>query len=91
MEENMGIKRIKCIFCGKTTTVHKVKTKKKVNDKVITLINSPVHFCKKCKETFLSKEAQDMFDYIKSNGLEKKAIMFDYDILERDKQKLHKG
>jgi YgiT-type zinc finger domain-containing protein len=78
------IKRIKCMFCGKLNTVHKRRAKKKVNDKVVTLINAPVHYCKDCKETFLSKEAQEVFEYIKSNGLERKNIMFDYDILEKE-------
>jgi YgiT-type zinc finger domain-containing protein len=87
MEEKMDIKRIKCIFCGKTTTVHKIKAKKKINDKIITLINTPVHFCKECKETFLSREAQDVLEYIKSNSLERKTIMFDYEMVDRDRQK----
>ena len=85
----MDIKRIKCMFCSRGTTLHRIKAKKKVNDKIITLVNAPVHYCKDCKETFLSKEAQEVFEYVRSNGLEKRTIMFDFDQLYKEIEKVN--
>lgn len=75
------VKLIKCLFCGKTTTLHRINAQKKINGKVITLSNAPVYYCAPCKETFVSKEAQDVFSHVKDKGLENKSILFNFDDL----------
>ena len=70
---------VKCMFCKKTTTIHIINANKRINDKVITMKNSPVYYCADCKETFISKETQDAFDYIKTKNLHGKALLFDFD------------
>ena len=74
---------IKCLFCGKPTTIHKINAQKKINGKVVTLTNAPVYFCADCKETFLPKETQDVFTYIKERNLDNKLILFSFDELSR--------
>ncbi len=70
---------IKCLFCGKKTTLHRINAQRKINDKVVTLTNAPVYYCAPCKETFISKEAQDTFNSIRDKGLENKGIMYNFD------------
>jgi len=70
---------IKCIFCGKATTIHKINAQKKIRSKVVTLSGAPVYYCTPCKETFLSKEAQDCFRFIQDRSLEDKSILYNFD------------
>lgn len=70
---------LKCMFCGKTTTIHKISVKRKIGEKIVTVTNAPVYYCADCKETFLSKEVQDFFSYIRKNGLQEKTILFNFD------------
>ncbi|MCX8131807.1 MAG: YgiT-type zinc finger protein [Clostridia bacterium] len=74
---------IKCLFCGKPTTLHRINAQKKINNKIVTLSNAPVYYCAPCKETFLSKETQDVFNYIRDMGLENKSILFNFDDLSK--------
>jgi YgiT-type zinc finger domain-containing protein len=69
---------IKCLFCGKPTTIHNINAQKKIKGKVITLSNAPVYYCEGCDETYLSSEAQDVFAFIRDKGLESRSIMFDF-------------
>ena len=73
------MKIIKCLFCGKNTTIHCINAQKKIKGKVVTLANSPVYYCSDCKETFTSKEVQDVFRYIQDRGMEEKNILFQFD------------
>ncbi|NJD01871.1 MAG: YgiT-type zinc finger protein [Ruminiclostridium sp.] len=73
------VKIIKCLFCGKPTTLHNINVQKKIRGKVITLSNAPVYYCQPCKETFQAKETQDVFRYIYDNNLDEKLILFNYD------------
>jgi YgiT-type zinc finger domain-containing protein len=73
------MRQIKCMFCGKSTTIHNIVTQKKVNGKLITLKNSPVYYCKDCDETFMSKEVQDVFNYIKDRRLDEKSILYEFE------------
>lgn len=73
------MKVIKCLFCGKNTTIHIINSQKKIKGKVVTLTNAPVYYCDQCKETFTSKEVQDVFRYIQDKGMEDKAILFNFD------------
>lgn len=77
------MKAIKCIFCHKATTIYKINAQKKINGKVVTVTNSPVYYCKDCDETFLSKEAQDVFNYIKDRNLDAKSILYDFDEISK--------
>lgn len=70
---------IKCLFCGKPTTFHRINAQKKLNGKVITLSEAPVFYYKDCDETFISKEAQDVFSYIKDKNLDSKKVLFNFD------------
>ncbi len=70
---------IKCLYCGKTTTLHRINAQKKINNKTITLTNAPVYYCASCDETYISKEAQDVFNHIRDEGLDSKRILFDFD------------
>lgn len=70
---------IKCLFCGKPTTIHQINAQKKINGKVVTLSNAPVYYCKPCDETYLSKEAQDVFSYIRDRNLDAKSIIYNFD------------
>ncbi len=73
------MKIIRCLFCGKNTTLHNINAQKKMRGKVITLTNAPVYYCSECKETFMSKEAQDIFRYIQDRSLDAKSILFSYE------------
>lgn len=73
------MKIIKCLFCSKNTTIHRIHSKKKIKGKIITLMNAPVYYCDKCKETFTSKEVQDVFRYIQDKGLYESCILFHYE------------
>lgn len=73
------MKIIKCMFCGKNTTLHCINAKKSIRGKVITLTNAPVYYCDSCKETFLSKETQDVFMYIQDRSLDAKYILFNFE------------
>ncbi len=74
---------IKCLFCGKNTSIHSINAQKKINGKIITLTNAPVYYCDSCKETFLSKETQDVFRYIQDRSLEHKSILFNYEDMSK--------
>ncbi len=54
------MKAIRCLFCDRTTTVHHINAQKRIKGKIVTLTNAPVYYCAHCKETFLSKETQDV-------------------------------
>ena len=73
------MKIIKCLFCGKNTVIHNINAQKKIKGKIITLSNAPVYYCDTCKETFTSKEVQDVFRYIQDRGLEEKGLLFNFD------------
>lgn len=73
------MKLIRCLFCSKPTTINRINIKKKVNGKVVTLTNAPVYYCEHCKETFVSKEAQDVLINIRERRLDEKNILFDFD------------
>ena len=77
------MKIIKCMFCGKPTTIHKINAQKKVKGRVLTLTNAPVYYCAECKETFLSKEAQDVFRYIQDRNLDERTMLFNFDDLSK--------
>jgi YgiT-type zinc finger domain-containing protein len=70
---------IRCFFCEKPTVLQIKSIQKWIGGKKITLAEAPVYFCKECNETFHSKEVQDAFQYIKSNGLQNKSILFRFD------------
>ncbi len=74
---------IKCMFCGKNTTIHTINAQKKIRGKIVTLTNAPVYYCSSCKETFLSKETQDVFRYIQDRSLEEKYILFNYEEMSK--------
>ena len=69
----------KCLFCSRLTTLDKININKKVNGKTITLTNAPVYYCAICKETFISKEAQDVLTEIRERRLGEKKILFNFD------------
>lgn len=73
------MKIVKCLFCSKTTTLNRINIKKKINGKTITLTNAPVYYCISCKETFISKEAQDVLTDIRERGLDEKKMLFNFD------------
>lgn len=77
------MKTIKCLFCGNVTTIHNINAQKKIRGKIVTLTNSPVYYCENCKETFLSKEAQDVFRYVQDRGLEERNILFNFDDMSK--------
>lgn len=77
------MKIIKCMFCSRTTSVHIINAQKKIKGKVITLTNAPVYYCEQCKETFTSKEVQDVFRYIQDRNLDDKNILFNYEEMSR--------
>jgi YgiT-type zinc finger domain len=77
------LKIIKCLYCGKPTTVHNINVQKKIRGKIITLSGAPVYYCQPCKETFLAKETQDVFRYISDRSLDEKLILFNYDELSK--------
>ncbi|TYQ13193.1 UNVERIFIED_CONTAM: YgiT-type zinc finger domain-containing protein [Acetivibrio alkalicellulosi] len=77
------MKIIKCLFCSKPTSINKINIKKKINGKVVTLTNAPVYYCEKCKETFISKEAQDVLIAIREKNLDKKNVLFNYEDLKK--------
>lgn len=74
---------IKCLFCGKKTTIHNINSQKKIRGKMITLTNAPVYYCDNCKETFTSKEVQGVFRYIQDRSLDEKCILFDFDDMSK--------
>ena len=74
---------IRCLFCSKATSFHKINAQKKINGKIITVTNSPVYYCADCKETFLSKEAQGVFDYVRDRGLGEKGLLFNFEDLTK--------
>jgi YgiT-type zinc finger domain-containing protein len=74
---------IKCLFCGKNTSIHYINAQKKIKGKIITLTNAPVYYCDTCKETFTSKEVQDVFRYIQDRNLEESKLMFSYDDMSK--------
>lgn len=78
------MKTIKCLFCSKQTTFHRINAQKKIRNKVVTISNSPVFFCSECKETFLSSEAQEVFSFVRDRGLDAKGIMFNFDQLVKE-------
>ena len=73
------MKIIKCFFCGKQTTIHFINAQKKIKGKIVTMTNAPVYYCDNCKETFTSKEVQDVFRYIQDRGLDEKNMLFNFD------------
>lgn len=73
------MKIIKCLFCGKPTTIHKINAQKKINGKTVTITDAPVYYCAQCDETFISKEAQDVFNHIRDRNLEARAILYNFD------------
>lgn len=77
------MKVIRCLFCNQNTTIHFISAQKKIKGKVITLTNAPVYYCSQCKETFLSKETQDVFRYIQDRSLDEKCILFNYDDMSK--------
>lgn len=81
------MKIIKCLFCGKPTTIHKISVQKKINGKVVTLTNAPVYYCKPCDETFLAKETQDVLGYVRDRNLDARSILFNFDDLTKKMDK----
>jgi YgiT-type zinc finger domain-containing protein len=77
------MKLIKCIYCGKQTSVHNINVQKKIRGKVITLSSAPVYYCQPCNETFLAKETQDVFRYIQDNNLDDKLMMFNFESMSK--------
>ena len=77
------MKIIKCMFCGKNTSIHLINAQKKIRGKIITLANAPVYYCESCNETFTSKETQDVFRYIQDRSLDDKCILFNYDDMSK--------
>ncbi len=73
------IKSIKCIYCSKPTTIHNINAQKKINGKIVTISKAPVYYCQSCDETFISKEAQDVFRYIQDRNLDARGILFNFD------------
>ncbi len=73
------MKVIRCLFCSNSTTIQRISVKKKINDKTITLTNAPVFYCSNCKETFISKEAQDILIEIREKRLDQKKMLFNFD------------
>jgi YgiT-type zinc finger domain-containing protein len=80
------MKSIKCFFCEKPAVSQRKNLERRINGKNITLSDAPVYYCADCNETFLSKEVQDAFRYIKENGLENNSVSFRfYEILRKIK------
>jgi YgiT-type zinc finger domain-containing protein len=77
------MKIIKCMFCGKSTSIHIINAQKKIKGKIITLTNAPVYYCDSCHETFVSKEVQDVFRYIQDRKLEDRSILFNYEEMSK--------
>jgi YgiT-type zinc finger domain-containing protein len=77
------MKILKCLFCSKPTTLDKINIKKKINAKTITLTNAPVYYCTTCKETFISKEAQDVLIEIRERRLDEKKLLFNFDEMKK--------
>ena len=77
------MKIIKCLFCGKQTTIHNINAQKKIRGKIITLAGAPVYYCQPCNETFQSKETQDVFRYISDRNLDEKLILFNYEDMSK--------
>ncbi len=77
------MKSIRCLYCGKDTTIHKINAQKRIKGKVVTIKNAPVYYCAPCNETFLSKETQDVFRYIQERNLEDRSVLYDYDDMAR--------
>lgn len=77
------MRAIKCMFCGKNTSKHTINAQKKIKGKIVTLTNAPVYYCADCKETFLSKETQDVFRYIQDRSLEEKYILFNFEDMSK--------
>lgn len=77
------MRAIKCMFCGKNTSIHTINAQKKIKGKIVTLTNAPVYYCADCKETFLSKETQDVFRYIQDRSLEEKYILFNFEDMSK--------
>jgi YgiT-type zinc finger domain-containing protein len=73
------MKIIKCLFCEQKTTVHYINAQKRIRGKMITVTNAPVYYCDSCDETFMSKEAQDVFRYIQDRNLDARKILFNFD------------
>lgn len=82
------MRAVKCMFCGKTTTIHKINAQKKINGKIVTVTDSPVYYCDKCNETYLSKEAQDVFSYIRDRNMEARTILFNFEDMSK---RVYKG
>ncbi|WP_010249148.1 YgiT-type zinc finger protein [Acetivibrio cellulolyticus] len=79
------MKIIKCLFCSNPTKVDRINIKKKINGKIVTLTNAPVFYCANCKETFISKEAQDVLIEIREKRLDEKKILFNFDEMAKAK------
>lgn len=77
------MKIVKCMFCGKTTSIQIINAQKKVKGKIITLKNAPVYYCDQCKEVFTSKEVQDVFRYIQDRNLDEQYILFNYEDMSK--------
>lgn len=74
---------IKCLFCNRTTSIQIINSQKKIKGKIITLTNAPVYYCEQCKETFTSKEVQDVFRYIQDRNLDDQYILFNYEEMSK--------
>ncbi len=83
IKEPPVMKLIKCLYCGKVTTLHNINVPKRIRGKIITLTGAPVYFCQPCNETFLTKETQDVFRYIQDNNLDEKLIMFSFETMNK--------
>lgn len=77
------MKIIKCMFCGRTTSIQIINAQKKIKGKIITMKNAPVYYCEQCKETFTSKEVQDVFRYIQDRNLDEQYILFNYEDMSK--------
>jgi hypothetical protein len=47
------------------------------------LTNAPVFYCANCKETFISKEAQDVLIEIREKRLDERRLLFNFDEMAR--------
>lgn len=79
----MLMNQLKCIFCGRQTTIHRINAQRKISGKIVTLSNAPVYYCAPCKETFFPKETQDVFKLIQERNLQDKTILFQYDDMKK--------
>lgn len=79
---------LKCMYCKNLTTSHNINVQKKINNKIITVSDAPVFYCKSCDETFLAKETLDVFTYIKDMNLSEKMLLFAFENIHR---KVSKG